>query len=169
MLRFLFLRVRRILFTRKAPGGDLVRSGNHAIVPVYPKLRMSPTGLFGVAVGWQRIVRKTLPQDEWDKLHVDAKFELGGDVLAALLDSDYPSQRAIDFAERAFLSRFVGVVDICFDGHPLLTAICDATDVNRDRQPTQSTIAVIPYDDDLRDFLFELADDLPHIASVTII
>ncbi|MFU8802340.1 MAG: hypothetical protein ACNA8W_00885 [Bradymonadaceae bacterium] len=141
----------------------------HGIAPHYPKLRMTAMGLLGVAAGWLKIVQRAVKDEARAGLHVNTRFELGGDVLAQLLESDFPQQRAVDFAQTAFLSRYVGVVEILLGEDLLFMALCDATDVNRDRQPTLSTIAVVPYDNDLRDMLEELGIKYPEMQPARVV
>ena len=138
------------------------------IAPVYPKLRMQPSGLLGVADAWQKLALRTLPEARADDFCVQTRFALSGSVLRQLLASGI-GQRAVDFAKTAFLSRYVGVVEFFASGQPVMWVLCDATDVNRDRIPTGNTVAIVPIAEGLDEYLRDLINKLPELSSVRVV
>ena len=139
------------------------------IAPVYPKLRMRPTGLFGVAAAWQGIVNRALPDAKLTDFAVQCRFEMSGELLRQVLALPIEEDRKVNFAETAFLSRYVGVAELYVDGQPVLWALCDATDVNRDRSPGRNTIAVIPFLEVLDEYLEETISRTPELHGVRVV
>jgi hypothetical protein len=104
-----------------------------AIIPTYPKLRLTARGLLSVAGEFFPLVRMLVQPDDRDQLRVELRFMLGGDYLAELLSTGFDDpNRVADFVGGASLPRYVGIVRFCIDTDAVLDVVCDTTDIFRD-------------------------------------
>jgi hypothetical protein len=104
-----------------------------AVVPLYPKLRLTARGLLYVAGEFFPLVKLLVRPEDRDKLRIDLRFMLSGDYLAEILSAGLDDQRRIaDFVRQASLPRYVGVVRFCDDNGAIMDAVCDTTDIFRD-------------------------------------
>ncbi len=104
-----------------------------AVVPLYPKLRLTARGLIKVAGEFFPLARMLVHQDDRAQLRVDMRFMLGGDYLAELLSAGLDDRaRVANFVREASLPRYVGVVRFSTDSGAVLDVICDTTDIFRE-------------------------------------
>ncbi|HOP40419.1 MAG TPA: hypothetical protein PLI53_05200 [Geobacteraceae bacterium] len=115
-----------------------------AMVPVYPKIRLSAQDMIGFAGELLPLMRCIAGQESRDKLLLDLRFCLAGDCLEFLYSSDVPSNRFADFARQAVLSRYVGLISFSVEDKLLAHIICDSTDMRRNVPAPAPLLAIIP-------------------------
>lgn len=116
-----------------------------ALVPLYPKIRMSGSDLCLLA-GWLMPLATLLvggPQQE--KVRVEPFFALGGDYASELLRGlPIHADRRAALLQQLLLSRYVGVIRFFLSDSWVLDAICDPTDILRDPPAFAHLLAFIP-------------------------
>lgn len=102
----------------------------HLIAPLYPKVRTSVVELFQVGSKWIEAVVRAHNLDP-AKFSLNARISKGGKFLSDLRRDGSvlppPAGRA-KFLKSVSLSRYVGVVEIGFDGQPWIEMLWDTTD-----------------------------------------
>jgi hypothetical protein len=117
-----------------------------AVVPLYPKLRLTARGLLNVAGEFFPLVRMLVHSRDRDQLRVDLRFMLSGDYLAELLSAGLEDQRRVaDFVRGASLPRYVGVVRFYIDSGAVMDVVCDTTDIFRDAPKYGSFLALFAF------------------------
>lgn len=117
---------------------------SEAIVPLYPKLRLTAEELVGFAVDLSPTVR-FLAQDEHN-VYVDPRFLLGGEYLRQLHGRPIERDRIVEICTKLALSRYVGVVSWFHGDAWLLDAIYDTTDLRRGDVSRPPLLALVPRD-----------------------
>ena len=117
-----------------------------AVVPLYPKLRLSASDLIRTAGEMQSLVRYVLPSEVSDPI-IDLRFCLGGEYLNELLLSGAAKDRILQFIRDATLSRYVGIVRFVCEGSKMVDFVCDTTDIARSYPEYSTVIAVFVYPD----------------------
>jgi hypothetical protein len=103
-----------------------------AVVPLYPKLRLTARGLLSVAAEVFPLVRMMFPHDI-ERLRVDMWFALSGDYARQLLSRGGESADIVaKFVRQTPLPRYVGIIRFRLDGDDLGDVVCDSTDIFRD-------------------------------------
>ena len=115
-----------------------------AMVPVYPKIRLSAQDLIGFARELLPLFRFIVGEDLRDQLLVDFRFCLAGDCLELLYRSKLPPKRFSKFARQAVLSRYVGLITFSVSDSLIAHVICDSTDMRRDTPASAPLLAIIP-------------------------
>lgn len=117
-----------------------------AIVPLYPKLRLTPRGLLKVAAETFPLMRMLVGVEARDRLQVEMRFVLSGDYLGELLSAKLDDPvRAATFVREAALPRYVGVLRFFVDGGAIGDVVCDTTDIHRDWPKYGSILALVPF------------------------
>jgi hypothetical protein len=116
-----------------------------AIVPLYPKLRLTPRGLLQVAA-------ETLPRmralvgARCDQLQVELRFKLSGKYVGELLDLGAASPETIaEFAAGAALPRYVGIIRFLVGEEAIGDIVCDTTDIHRTHPRFGSILGLVPF------------------------
>ncbi len=115
-----------------------------AMVPVYPKIRLSAQDLIGFASELLPLFRYIVGPESRDKLLVDLRFCLAGDCLASLFTPEISPARYANFARHALLSRYVGLITFSVADDLIAHIICDSTDMRRDTPDSAPLLAIIP-------------------------
>lgn len=113
-----------------------------AIVPLYPKLRLTAEELIAYAIDLAPAVR-FLAQDEAN-LHVRPQFILGGEYLSQLHKLPLDWGRVLQICTTLALSRYVGVISWWRGDEWLLDAVYDTTDLRRGDTSRPPLLALIP-------------------------
>lgn len=113
-----------------------------AIVPLYPKLRLTAEELVGFAVALSPTIRYLARGDE--TLHVEPRFMLGGEYLRTLHGRSIGRERIIQICTTLTLSRYVGVISWFRDEDWLLDAVYDTTDLRRGDASRPPLLALVP-------------------------
>ncbi len=117
---------------------------SEAIVPLYPKLRLTAEELVGFAVDLSPTVR-FLSHDAPD-LYVEPRFLLGGDYLRQLHERPMARDRILEISTTLVLSRYVGVISWFRNDDWLLDAVYDTTDLRRGDVSRPPLLALVPRD-----------------------
>jgi hypothetical protein len=115
-----------------------------AMVPVYPKIRLSAQDLIAFAGELLPTFRFIVGQEKRGQLLVDLRFCLAGDCLALLYNSDIPADRFANFARQAVLSRYVGLISFFVGDDLLAHVLCDSTDMRRNAPASAPLLSIIP-------------------------
>lgn len=104
-----------------------------AVVPLYPKIRMSARGLTKIASMVQPAILRLVGRENEANLRVDLSFTLSGAYVRGLfgLPVDEP-ERIAALAQSVALPRYIGIVRYSYEDTPLADVICDSTDIVRD-------------------------------------
>ncbi len=137
-----------------------------AIVPLYPKLRLSALDLVGFAGQLLPLMRYIVGPKYREKLTVEMRFTMSGAYLRYLLESPVESSRAANFARQARLPRYVAVISFCIDDEFCVDVLCDTTDIRRDIPEAAPVIAFIPRYIEYQSALRNYAADHTHGALV---
>lgn len=113
-----------------------------AIVPLYPKLRLTAEELIGFGVDLAPVI-KFLAADELD-LFVEPRFMLGGEYLRLLHGRPIDRGRIVEICTTLALSRYVGVLSWARDEDWLLDAVYDTTDLRRGDASRPPLLALVP-------------------------
>lgn len=114
-----------------------------AVVPLYPKLRLNSNDLLNFAVELLPLMREVAGSSYRDQLRVDLFFMLGGRYLKERYLSGADPVRTRQFVQTAVLSRYVGVVRFLIGNEWFVDAICDSTDIERDRPRWAALLAMV--------------------------
>jgi hypothetical protein len=104
---------------------------HHAIVPLYPKVRLTAEDLIGFAGEFLPLARDQAGPSARDSVEVDASFRLSGHYLRDLYGRGLSSQRLVRLVTGAVLSRYVGVVEFRTRDGWLMDVVFDTTDMRR--------------------------------------
>jgi len=115
-----------------------------AMVPLYPKIRLSAQDLVAIAGELLPMFRMLVGKDSRDHLNIDLRFCLAGDCLQLLYKSRIPSIRFAAFARQAVLSRYVGLITYYVEDQVVAYIICDSTDMHRGAPAAAPLLAIIP-------------------------
>ncbi len=116
-----------------------------ALVPLYPKLRLTAEELIDFAfdmLPWMSYLAKTLEHE--DGLHVEPRFALGGDYLAELHSKPIDAERKIAFVTTTLLSRYVGILSWFVGEEWICDVVHDTTDLRRDPLSEPPILGIIP-------------------------
>jgi len=113
-----------------------------AIVPLYPKLRLTAEELVGFGVDLSPTIR-FLAREE-DNLYVDPQFLLGGDYLRSLHGKPMDLERIVAICTTLTLSRYVGVISWFRGDEWLVDAVYDTTDLRRGDSSRPPLLALVP-------------------------
>lgn len=115
-----------------------------AMVPLYPKIRLSAQDLVAFAGELLPMFRMIVGPDSRDHLNIDLRFCLAGDCLELLYKSHIPASRFAAFAQQAVLSRYVGLITYYVADQVVAYIICDSTDMHRGVPAAAPLLAIIP-------------------------
>lgn len=115
-----------------------------AMVPLYPKIRLSAQDLVAFAGELLPMFRTIVGPESRDQLNIDLRFCLAGECLEYLYKSHVPSARFAAFARQAVLSRYVGLITYLVADQVVAYIICDSTDMHRGAPATAPLLAIIP-------------------------
>ena len=122
-----------------------------ALVPLYPKLRLTAEELVALACDiLPRIAfLARMSDDEMsdDELYVEPRFWLGGDYLAELYNRPIAPERIIELATTMLLSRYVGILSWWRGDDWICDVVYDTTDVRRDMRSAPPILGIIPRDE----------------------
>ncbi len=113
-----------------------------AIVPLYPKLRLTAEELVGFALDLAPTVKFLARERE--AIHVEPRFVLGGDYLRILHGRPIERDRIVNICTTLALSRYVGVVSWYRGETWLLDAVYDTTDLRRGDASRPPLLALMP-------------------------
>ena len=94
---------------------------SEAIVPLYPKLRLTAEELIGFGIDLSPTVRFLARDDS--NVYAEPKFILGGEYLRLLHDRPMERSRIVEVCTTLAVSRYVGVISWFRDGDWLLDAV----------------------------------------------
>jgi hypothetical protein len=117
-----------------------------AIVPLYPKLRLTAEELLEFSVDLFPPVRVLAGQR--DDVYAEPRFMLGGEYLRMLHDRPIDHGRIIQLCTSLALSRYVGVTTWMCGEEWILDAIYDTTDLRRGDASCTPLLALVPRDPD---------------------
>lgn len=122
-----------------------------ALVPLYPKLRLTAEELIDFALDMlpllTHLVRDSAPKHvdyQEGHLYVEPRFALGGDYLAELHAKPIDSRRKVAFMTTALLSRYVGILSWFVGEHWICDVVYDTTDLRRDLLTGPPILGIIP-------------------------
>lgn len=113
-----------------------------AIVPLYPKLRLTAEELIAYAIDLSPAVRFLAREDA--NLHVGLQFVLGGEYLSRLHVLPLDRGRVVQLCTTLALSRYVGVVSWWRGDEWMLDAVYDTTDLRRGDTSRPPLLALVP-------------------------
>lgn len=129
---------------------------SEAIVPHYPKMRLTAVDLIRFAGQLLQPVRSIAGPDYRDSLRVDLWFSLAGDYLEDVYRSSLEPSNIRRFLLACRLSRYVGVIRFSVGEEPFVDILYDTTDIRRDADPWAGILAFLPsaevYSSAFRDF-----------------
>lgn len=120
-----------------------------AIIPVYPKIRLSAQDLVGYAGQLLPLFKGLVGPGKQNNLYIDLRFAQTGECLEQLFHSGLPADKLSSFAKQAVLSRYVGMITFLIDDEPLAIILCDSTDIRRTAPAPAPLLAMLlypPYD-----------------------
>lgn len=120
-----------------------------AIVPLYPKLRLSAEDLIAYAGDFLPLMVWAVGQHRREALKVEPRFMHGGQYLHDLHTLDIASSRVRLFVTAALLSRYVGIIRFCLGTEWFADVICDTTDIRRDVPHAAPVLGIIPREEGL--------------------
>lgn len=127
---------------------DLEAHIYRALVPLYPKLRLTATELMNVAGELQPLFRRLVGPANQDKLSVETRFTLSGRYLREIYELGLDPSRVGKFVRAALLSRYVGIVRFFVEGKAVGDVICDTTDIGRSVPPSAPVIGLLAFNPD---------------------
>ncbi|WP_321368351.1 hypothetical protein [uncultured Desulfuromusa sp.] len=116
-----------------------------AMVPLYPKIRLSAHDLIGFAAWLLPTFRNIVGPSAHDDLRIDLRFCQAGDCLTALYKSTLAPERIVKATKHLILSRYVGLIKFMVGVTPVAYVICDSTDIRRDNTVEAPLLAIIPF------------------------
>jgi hypothetical protein len=115
-----------------------------AMVPLYPKIRLSAQDLVAFAGELLPMFREIVGSASRDHLNIDIRFCLAGECLELLYMSQIPAKRFAEFARQAVLSRYVGLITYYVADQIVAYILCDSTDMHRGAPAAAPLLAIIP-------------------------
>lgn len=116
-----------------------------ALIPLYPKLRLSATDLIEFSGSFIPMMKRLVPAERRDKLRVQFRFAQGGAYLRELFQQQrLPSDRAAVFARQALLPRYVGVTEFWVESDWVADVLFDTTDIRRKAPAQPPILGVVP-------------------------
>lgn len=141
-------RLPRVCFKPKEKGFekyDKPASIWNAIVPLYPKLRLTATDMVTVAATLLPLMRNVAGESFRDRITLDLRYVLSGRYLRDLYqERNVDPVRLRRFASQAVLSRYVGILHFRIDGFMFVDVVCDTTDLLRDSPAWAPVLAMLP-------------------------
>lgn len=102
-----------------------------AVVPLYPKLRLSARELIKQAGAIYPMFNFLLGKAR-DSICIDLKFMLNGKYLEELLrGGQVEHERAIDLSLTRAFPRYLGIIRFFANDEPVCDVLCDTTDIAR--------------------------------------
>ncbi|NVB43021.1 hypothetical protein G6O69_34685 [Pseudenhygromyxa sp. WMMC2535] len=128
-----------------------------AVVPLYPKLRLTPGGLLRIVCQMMPFMRSVFTPERCLEMKVELRFVLGGDYLGELLELGLEEPgRIARFVMEASLPRYLGVIRFFIGDEMVADVLCDTTDIFRAKPLFENVLAVIPvqasYEDSFQNF-----------------
>lgn len=123
----------RVKFEPRAPGFEEFEEPaivEHAIVPLYPKLRLTAEDLTAFACQYEPMMGAVAGEFR-DELSVEMRFALAGDYLRDIHALGLGQGRAAAIVKTCELSRYVGVLRFRIKDAPLADILLDTTDIRR--------------------------------------
>jgi hypothetical protein len=114
-----------------------------AIVPLYPKIRLSAEDLLRVATQALPLMASLAGTAERSRLRVEMSFALSGRYLRSLLGIGLAPDRAATIARSASLPRYVAVVRYRVGEEWFADVVCDTTEIFRPTNPWAPVITLI--------------------------
>lgn len=114
-----------------------------ALVPLYPKLRMTAEELVEYSLELRPPLRLLSGEDD---LYVEPRFLLEGQYLRELEARRIEGARYVRVATTLLMSRYVGVLSWFVGDDWICDALYDTTDVRRDTKTRPPILALIPKD-----------------------
>jgi hypothetical protein len=134
-----------------------------AIVPLYPKLRLSASRLLSVAAGLYPIFRALVGRGRRDSLSVDCRYVLGGKYLEEIMSQLQPPGRAARIALSLTLPRYIGLIRFMSIGAGICDVICDPTDIARPVPIYGAVLAFVSLEADIVGPLTQYVNErMPH-------
>jgi len=135
----------------------------HAIVPLYPKLRLTALNLIEIANGLLPIINAVVGVKSTRDVRFNSYFTLSGDYLRDFFLSGFPTHKKKALATTCVLSRYIGIIEFSIGDSVIFHVICDTTDIKRDVPRNSQLIAMISrFDEDvpkLEDYRNDYAPD----------
>lgn len=116
-----------------------------AMVPVYPKIRLSAQDLTGFAGELLPFFQHISGPERRNELAADLRFCLAGECLEILYKSAIPADRLAQFVKQIILSRYVGFVTFSIPDGQLAHVIYDSTDMRRAAPAPAPLLAILLY------------------------
>lgn len=116
-----------------------------AIIPVYPKIRLSARDLVGYAGQLLLLFERLVLTKDRNNLYIDLRFAQTGECLEQLFHSGLPADKLSSFAKQAVLSRYVGVIAFSINDAPIAIILCDSTDIRRPAPASAPLLAILLY------------------------
>jgi hypothetical protein len=129
-----------------------------AIVPVYPKLRLSARSLITLAELVADSMEQVVGEAAATQLSVEMYYERAGSFLGGLANT--PGSDVATFVRRVALPRWCGIVRWYLDDAPLAALVYDTTDILREshRLGAELILAVVCLDPRYREHLAAVAE-----------
>jgi len=116
-----------------------------AIVPLYPKIRITARDLQAISIEVWPVVRMLAGEQGRDAVFLEGWFSHAGRYLEGLYElSALEAGRVVEVVSTLHLSRYVGVLRFNVREAWLVDVVCDATDIHRPSAKWGSVLAVIP-------------------------
>jgi hypothetical protein len=115
----------------------------HAIVPLYPKIRLTAEDMVGIAGSLLPLVKSCVPTERRDALRVDLRFALAGRYLRHLASRQMDRDRLYQFISNASFSRYIGIIRFSVSNEWLADVVVDTTDIRR-YDDIPSVLAAVP-------------------------
>lgn len=117
-----------------------------AIVPLYPKLRLTAEELIQFSLDLAPLVKRLMGNSgaSEEDLLVEPRFMLGGEYLHSLHSLPMETRRKVDICTKLVMSRYVGVLSWFLGGEWILDAVYDTTDLRRGDASRPPILALLP-------------------------
>lgn len=120
-----------------------------ALVPLYPKLRLSATDLIEFSAAYIGMLKYIAGEGRRGGLRFRFRFVQGGMYLSDLLKNQrIAAHRTARFLRSVLLPRYVGVIEAWLDDGWFCDFILDSTDIKRPSPVAPPLLAVVPREED---------------------
>ncbi len=120
---------------------------SEALVPLYPKLRLTAEELVEFAFDMLPPVSFLVGEENANSLYVEPRFSLGGDYVRELYARPIDAQRIVSIATTMLTSRYIGVLSWFVGTDWICDVVYDTTDLRRDMRSPPPILGIVPRND----------------------
>lgn len=115
-----------------------------ALVPLYPKLRLTAEELVEFALDMLPPLFDLIGDHGAEHLYVEPRFDLGGNYVDAVYALPIATERKVAIVTSMLLSRYVGILSWFLGNEWICDIIYDTTDLRRDMSSAPPILGIIP-------------------------